>query len=155
VSVNVQAEKSTHTHAKHAYINTNDMLKFAKPSRTTGQNLVGLWRPSFTRVDQKLYLFGGGGHVTNDLHVLDLVTMHWDCIVVSSLSLFCRLGAESTFLRGTQERQKKICDAPMGFCPQTHDCLSGFLQKEGSRGPMPTDNSRGILEPKIKRRKKI
>ncbi|KAG0319242.1 hypothetical protein BGZ97_002534 [Linnemannia gamsii] len=57
------------------------MLKFAKPSRTTGQNLVGLWRPSFTRVDQKLYLFGGGGHVTNDLHVLDLVTMHWDCIV--------------------------------------------------------------------------
>ncbi|KAG0378005.1 hypothetical protein BGX24_004979 [Mortierella sp. AD032] len=57
------------------------MLKFAKPCRTTGQNLVGLWRPSFTRVDQKLYLFGGGGHVTNDLHVLDLVTMHWDCIV--------------------------------------------------------------------------
>lgn len=76
--------KRTHSH-KHTYINNDDMLKFAKPSRTTGQNLVGLWRPSFTRVDQKLYLFGGGGHVTNDLHVLDLVTMHWDCIVVSFL----------------------------------------------------------------------
>ncbi|KAG0215248.1 hypothetical protein BGX28_000467 [Mortierella sp. GBA30] len=57
------------------------MIKFAKPTGTTGQNLVGLWRPSFTRVDQKLYLFGGGGHVTNDLHVLDLVTMNWDCVL--------------------------------------------------------------------------
>ncbi|KAI8599990.1 hypothetical protein EDD21DRAFT_145749 [Dissophora ornata] len=57
------------------------MIKFAKPCGTTGQNLVGLWRPSFTRVDQKLYLFGGGGHVTNDLHVLDLVTMNWDCVL--------------------------------------------------------------------------
>ncbi|KAF9582061.1 hypothetical protein BGW38_000708 [Lunasporangiospora selenospora] len=56
------------------------MIKFAKPCRTTGQNLVGLWRPSFTRVDQKLYLYGGGGHVTNDLHVLDLETMNWDCV---------------------------------------------------------------------------
>ncbi|KAF8929980.1 hypothetical protein CPC16_009127 [Podila verticillata] len=52
-----------------------------KPCGTTGQNLVGLWRPSFTRVDQKLYLYGGGGHVTNDLHVLDLVTMNWDCVL--------------------------------------------------------------------------
>ncbi|KAF9180006.1 hypothetical protein BGZ50_006512 [Haplosporangium sp. Z 11] len=57
------------------------MIKFAKPVGTTGQNLVGLWRPSFTRVDQKLYLFGGGGHVTNDLHVLDLVTLNWDCVL--------------------------------------------------------------------------
>ncbi|KAI1303766.1 hypothetical protein EDD11_005305 [Mortierella claussenii] len=57
------------------------MINFAKPSGTTGQNLVGLWRPSFTRVDQKLYLFGGGGHVTNDLHVLDLVTLNWDCVL--------------------------------------------------------------------------
>ncbi|KAF9572544.1 hypothetical protein EC968_009687 [Mortierella alpina] len=56
-------------------------VMFAKPTGTTGQNLVGLWRPSFTRVDQKLYLFGGGGHVTNDLHVLDLVTMNWDCVL--------------------------------------------------------------------------
>ncbi|KAG0246157.1 hypothetical protein B0O80DRAFT_462368 [Mortierella sp. GBAus27b] len=57
------------------------MIKFAKPCSTTGQNLVGLWRPSFTRVDQKLYLFGGGGHVTNDLHVLDLTTLTWDCVL--------------------------------------------------------------------------
>ncbi|KAF9431789.1 hypothetical protein BGZ76_011698 [Entomortierella beljakovae] len=57
------------------------MLNSAKPVGTTGQNLVGLWRPSFTRVDQKLYLFGGGGHVTNDLHVLDLTTLAWDCVL--------------------------------------------------------------------------
>ncbi|KAG0330159.1 hypothetical protein BG000_011819 [Podila horticola] len=57
------------------------MIKSVKPCGTTGQNLVGLWRPSFTRVDQKLYLYGGGGHVTNDLHVLDLVTMNWDCVL--------------------------------------------------------------------------
>ncbi|KAF9403169.1 hypothetical protein BGX21_006535 [Mortierella sp. AD011] len=57
------------------------MIKLAKPCGTTGQNLVGLWRPSFTRVDQKLYLFGGGGHVTNDLHVLDLTTLNWDCVL--------------------------------------------------------------------------
>ncbi|KAF9917495.1 hypothetical protein BX616_000801 [Lobosporangium transversale] len=57
------------------------MINFAKSCGTTGQNLVGLWRPSFTRVDQKLYLFGGGGHVTNDLHVLDLITLNWDCIL--------------------------------------------------------------------------
>ncbi|KAK3807931.1 MAG: hypothetical protein J3Q66DRAFT_356878 [Benniella sp.] len=57
------------------------MIKFAKPCSTTGQNLVGLWRPSFTRVDQKLYLFGGGGHVTNDLHVLDLATLTWDSVL--------------------------------------------------------------------------
>lgn len=64
------------------------MIKSVKPCGTTGQNLVGLWRPSFTRVDQKLYLYGGGGHVTNDLHVLDLVTMNWDCVLVSKLLLF-------------------------------------------------------------------
>ena len=63
-------------------------MKFAKPVSTTGQNLVGLWRPSFTRVDQKLYLFGGGGHVTNDLHVLDLTTMHWEGVLVSLFFLF-------------------------------------------------------------------
>ncbi|KAF9404192.1 hypothetical protein BGZ94_004316 [Podila epigama] len=57
------------------------MIRSVKPCSTTGQNLVGLWRPSFTRVDQKLYLYGGGGHVTNDLHVLDLVTMNWDCVL--------------------------------------------------------------------------
>ena len=80
------------------------MLKFAKPSRTTGQNLVGLWRPSFTRVDQKLYLFGGGGHVTNDLHVLDLVTMHWDCIVVSFFFILSTGNREYAF-EGNREGQ--------------------------------------------------
>ncbi|KAG0238271.1 hypothetical protein BGW42_006551 [Actinomortierella wolfii] len=54
------------------------MNRIAKPRTTTGENLVGLWRPSFTRVDQKLYQFGGGGHVTNDMHVLDLETLRWE-----------------------------------------------------------------------------
>lgn len=58
------------------------MYKSGSPIQTTGQNLVGLWRPSFTRVDNKLYIFGGGGQVTTDLHVLDLVDMRWSTVQV-------------------------------------------------------------------------
>ncbi|KAG1441399.1 hypothetical protein G6F56_011502 [Rhizopus delemar] len=46
--------------------------------RTTGNNLVGLWRPSFVKVDGRLYVFGGGGNVTNQLHILDLNQMRWE-----------------------------------------------------------------------------
>ncbi|KAH8550505.1 hypothetical protein BGW37DRAFT_66887 [Umbelopsis sp. PMI_123] len=56
------------------------MYKSGSPIQTTGQNLVGLWRPSFTRVHNKLYIFGGGGQVTTDLHVLDLVDMRWSTV---------------------------------------------------------------------------
>ncbi|KAI9282093.1 hypothetical protein BC943DRAFT_116844 [Umbelopsis sp. AD052] len=56
------------------------MYKSGSPIQTTGQNLVGLWRPSFTKVDNKLYIFGGGGQVTTDLHALDLVDMRWSTV---------------------------------------------------------------------------
>jgi hypothetical protein len=58
------------------------MYKSGSPIQTAGQNLVGLWRPSFTRVDNKLYIFGGGGQVTTDLHALDLVDMRWSTVQV-------------------------------------------------------------------------
>ncbi|RUS16955.1 hypothetical protein BC938DRAFT_476410, partial [Jimgerdemannia flammicorona] len=56
------------------------MLTTGSPLQTSGQNLVGLWRPSFTRVRNKLYVFGGGGNVTNDLHVLDLKDRRWESV---------------------------------------------------------------------------
>jgi len=83
------------------------MIKSVKPCSTTGQNLVGLWRPSFTRVDQKLYLYGGGGHVTNDLHVLDLVTMNWDCVLVSK-SFFLFVTVSVLPVHRTEQRTKRI-----------------------------------------------
>ncbi|KAI9263748.1 hypothetical protein BY458DRAFT_491081 [Sporodiniella umbellata] len=46
--------------------------------RTTGNNLVGLWRPSFVKADERLFVFGGGGNVTNHLHILDLNRMKWE-----------------------------------------------------------------------------
>jgi hypothetical protein len=58
------------------------MYKSGSPIQTAGQNLVGLWRPSFTRVDNKLYIFGGGGQVTTDLHALDLADMRWSTVQV-------------------------------------------------------------------------
>ncbi|KAI9030812.1 hypothetical protein CLU79DRAFT_731626 [Phycomyces nitens] len=56
------------------------ILKSNQPLKTTGNNLVGLWRPSFVKVDQRLFVFGGGGNVTNDLHVLHLTDMRWETI---------------------------------------------------------------------------
>ncbi|KAI8380799.1 hypothetical protein BD560DRAFT_313474, partial [Blakeslea trispora] len=55
---------------------------YTTPIKTTGRNLAGLWRPSFVKVDQRLYVFGGGGNVTDDLHFLDLKTMNWVLIQV-------------------------------------------------------------------------
>ncbi|CEP13651.1 hypothetical protein [Parasitella parasitica] len=55
-------------------------LKFGQPIQTTGNNLVGLWRPSFVKVDHRLFVYGGGGNVTNDLHVLNLFDMKWETI---------------------------------------------------------------------------
>jgi hypothetical protein len=49
---------------------------------TTGDNLVGLWRPSFTRDRHKVYIFGGGGVVTDQLHVLDMYTCKWSIVRV-------------------------------------------------------------------------
>jgi hypothetical protein len=59
-------------------------LKPGQPIKTTGKNLAGLWRPSFVKIDQKLYVFGGGGNVTDDLHYLDLRTMRWEIIQVKT-----------------------------------------------------------------------
>ncbi|KAI7866400.1 hypothetical protein BDF14DRAFT_1696291, partial [Spinellus fusiger] len=58
------------------------VIKSEKPIRTTGKSLVGLWRPSFVKVSHQLYVFGGGGNVTDNLHVLDLRTMCWDIVQV-------------------------------------------------------------------------
>lgn len=58
------------------------LLKPGQPIRTTGNNLVGLWRPSFVKVGHRLFVYGGGGTVTNDLHVLNLCDMRWDTIQV-------------------------------------------------------------------------
>lgn len=61
------------------------MLKSGQPIQTTGNNLVGLWRPSFVKVDHRLIVYGGGGVVTNDLHVLNLCDMRWETIQVGTI----------------------------------------------------------------------
>ncbi|ORX55829.1 hypothetical protein DM01DRAFT_1027456 [Hesseltinella vesiculosa] len=58
------------------------MIQQGQPIQTTGNNLVGLWRPSFVKVDHRLYVYGGGGNVTNDLHVLNLCDLRWETIHV-------------------------------------------------------------------------
>ncbi|KAI9272401.1 hypothetical protein EDC94DRAFT_596369 [Helicostylum pulchrum] len=65
-------------------------IKPGQPIKTIGQNLAGLWRPSFVKVDQRLYVFGGGGNVTDDLHYLDLKQMCWETIVGTSGSPPCK-----------------------------------------------------------------
>lgn len=61
------------------------LMKPGHPIKTIGQNLAGLWRPSFVKVDQRLYVFGGGGNVTDDLHYLDLKHMRWETIQVGNV----------------------------------------------------------------------
>ncbi|ORE09229.1 galactose oxidase [Rhizopus microsporus var. microsporus] len=56
------------------------MLKYNQITRTTGNNLIGIWRPAFIEHNQSLYAFGGGGHVTDDLRYLDLSTMCWKAL---------------------------------------------------------------------------
>ncbi|KAI9469849.1 MAG: hypothetical protein EXX96DRAFT_587629 [Benjaminiella poitrasii] len=56
------------------------LIKSGQPIQTTGENLVGLWRPSFVKVDHRIFVYGGGGNVTNDLHVLNLIEMKWETI---------------------------------------------------------------------------
>lgn len=63
------------------------VLKPGQPIRTTGNNLVGLWRPSFVKVDHRLFVYGGGGNVTDNLHVLNLHTMRWDTVQVNTFFL--------------------------------------------------------------------
>lgn len=63
-------------------------MKPGQPIKTIGQNLAGLWRPSFVKVDQRLYVFGGGGNVTDDLHYLDLKQMCWETIMVCDFSCY-------------------------------------------------------------------
>lgn len=58
-------------------------IKSGQPIQTSGNNLVGLWRPSFVKVKDRLFVYGGGGNVTNDLHVLNLLEMRWETIQVS------------------------------------------------------------------------
>jgi hypothetical protein len=59
------------------------LMKPGQPIKTKGQNLAGLWRPSFVKVHQRLYVFGGGGVVTDNLHFLDLKNMRWETILVN------------------------------------------------------------------------
>lgn len=59
------------------------MLKYEQPIKTVGKNLTGIWRPVFVKVDQSLFVFGGGGHVTDELRYLDLTNMHWKVLHVS------------------------------------------------------------------------
>ena len=67
-------------------------MKPGQPIKTIGQNLAGLWRPSFVKVDQRLYVFGGGGNVTDNLHYLDLKNMRWEtievCVQIIDFDLF-------------------------------------------------------------------
>ncbi|KAI7907203.1 uncharacterized protein BX663DRAFT_495173 [Cokeromyces recurvatus] len=56
------------------------VMKSGQPVQTTGKNLVGLWRPSFVKVDHRIFVYGGGGNVTNDLHVLNLIDMKWETL---------------------------------------------------------------------------
>ncbi|CDH55639.1 hypothetical protein RO3G_05780 [Lichtheimia corymbifera JMRC:FSU:9682] len=51
-----------------------------QPIRTTGNNLVGLWRPAFIKVKHRLFVFGGGGNTSSELHTLDLCDMQWRTI---------------------------------------------------------------------------
>lgn len=53
-----------------------------QPIRTTGNNLVGLWRPAFIKVHHRLFVFGGGGNTSSELHTLDLCDMQWRTIHV-------------------------------------------------------------------------
>lgn len=53
-----------------------------QPIRTTGNNLVGLWRPAFIKVKHRLFVFGGGGNTSSELHTLDLCDMQWRTIHV-------------------------------------------------------------------------
>ncbi|KAI8994784.1 hypothetical protein BDB01DRAFT_846788 [Pilobolus umbonatus] len=55
-------------------------MKACHPIKTRGNNLTGLWRPSFVKADQRLYVFGGGGNVTDELHYLDLLQMKWETV---------------------------------------------------------------------------
>lgn len=58
------------------------LIKPGQPVKTSGQNLAGLWRPSFVKINQRLYVFGGGGIVTDNLHYLDLRNMQWEVVQV-------------------------------------------------------------------------
>lgn len=54
----------------------------------TAEDLTGLWRPSLTLDHEKqlIYVFGGGGLATNNMHVLYLRTSKWETLTVSD---FC------------------------------------------------------------------
>lgn len=67
--------------------------------RTTGKNLVGRWRPSLTRVGHQLFVFGGGGHVTTDLHVLDLNTLRWSNVETEGQPPSKRYGHSASMYR--------------------------------------------------------
>ncbi|GAA5799084.1 hypothetical protein HPULCUR_004493 [Helicostylum pulchrum] len=58
------------------------VIKPGQTIQTTGDNPVGIWRPSFTVVKDKLFVIGGGGvgNITNDLRVLSLNDMRWEKI---------------------------------------------------------------------------
>ncbi|KAI7862586.1 hypothetical protein BDF14DRAFT_1853469, partial [Spinellus fusiger] len=73
------------------------LLKFDQPVQTTGNNLVGLWRPSFVKVDRRLFVFGGGGNVSDDLNFLHLSDMRWEAIKsVKGISPCKRYGHTAT-----------------------------------------------------------
>ncbi|KAI7894105.1 uncharacterized protein EV154DRAFT_459807 [Mucor mucedo] len=49
---------------------------------TTGDNVVGLWQPSIVKVQEQLFVIGGGGALIDNLRVLDLLKMQWKTIIV-------------------------------------------------------------------------
>lgn len=74
------------------------MLSVVSSRTTTGENLVGLWRPTFTADRRKLYVFGGGRAVNDHLNVLDLSTGVWSHITVRLFLLFSSLLLPSLLL---------------------------------------------------------
>ncbi|KAI8055797.1 hypothetical protein BDF22DRAFT_672260 [Syncephalis plumigaleata] len=56
------------------------MLRLVKLCRTSGNNLVGLWRPSLVRDRHLLYSIGGGGVTLEGVQQLDLRTGIWTTI---------------------------------------------------------------------------
>ncbi|RKP09666.1 hypothetical protein THASP1DRAFT_13966 [Thamnocephalis sphaerospora] len=59
------------------------MFRLVELKPTTGDNVVGLWRPSFTRDRHLLYTFGGGGVVPEHIHQLDFRTGVWTSLQAS------------------------------------------------------------------------
>ncbi|OBZ91336.1 Kelch domain-containing protein 3 [Choanephora cucurbitarum] len=95
-------------------------LKSGKPVQTTGNNLVGLWRPSFVRVDHRLFVFGGGGNVTDEIHVLDLHTMRWETVKNTKGTAPCRRYGHTASLWNNYIIIFGGCNEHQDYCDDIH-----------------------------------